>query len=95
MKVRVEYSAQLKRAIGHASEELEIESGTTAQEVLRQIAKREGGDVESFLIREDGRLSPTVLLCVNDEQVLWSAARALADRDVVSLTTPIAGGLGA
>ena len=95
MNVSVEYSAQLKRAIGRVREDLKVEAGTTAQDLLRQIAEREGGDVESFLIKSDGRLSPTVLLCVNDEQVLWSAPRELADGDVVSLATPIAGGLEA
>ena len=94
VKVKVEYSAQLKKAIGHDREEVEIAAGATAQDVLREIADREGGDVRRFLIREDGRLSPTVLLCVNDEQVLWSTPRTLAKGDLVSLTTPIAGGCG-
>ncbi len=92
MKVKVEYSAQPKKAIGHGDEEVDVATGATAQDVLRDIAKREGGEVQRFLMREDGKLSPTVLLCVNDEQILWSTPRELAEGDVVSLTTPIAGG---
>ena len=92
MRIKIEYSAQLKKSVGAASEELEAADGATVNEVIRQIAGREGGEVASFLLGEDGVLNASILLCVNDEQVFWSDERVLAEGDVVSLTTPIAGG---
>ena len=92
MKVTVEYSAQLRKTIGHASEELEVEAETTVQQAVTSIARREGQPVEGLLLAREGRPSSAILLCVNDEQVFWSTPRALEDGDTITITTPIAGG---
>ena len=92
MKVTVEYSAQLRKTIGHASEELDLEADTTVQQAVASIAKREGQPVEGLILAKEGRLSSSILLCVNDEQVFLSTPRALQDGDTVMITTPIAGG---
>ncbi len=93
MKVTVEYSAQLRKTIGHASEELNLEAETTVQQAVASIAKREGEPVDGLILAKEVRLSCWILLCVNDEQVFWSTPRALQDGDTVLITTPIAGGI--
>ncbi len=93
MKVKVEYSAQLRKTIGHASEELDLEADTTVQQAVASIAKREGEPVEGLILAKEGRLSSSILLCVNEEQVFWSTPRTLRDGDTVMITTPIAGGI--
>lgn len=93
MKVTVEYSAQLRKTIGCAAEELEVDSGATVQQTVTRIAKREGQPVEGLLLAKEGRPSSSILLCVNDEQVFWSTPRALEEGDTITITTPIAGGV--
>ena len=92
MKVTVEYSAQLKKTIGRATEELDLATDTTVQQAVASIAKREGQPVERLILAKEGRLSSSILLCVNDEQVFWSTPRALQEGDTIMITTPIAGG---
>lgn len=92
MKVTVEYSAQLKKTIGHATEEIDVADEATVQQVVEDIARREGEPVEGLILAREGRLSSSILLCVNDEQVFWSTSRTLEDGDTITITTPIAGG---
>lgn len=95
MKVTVEYSAQLRKVIGRATEELHPGRGATVQEVVADIAKREGEPLQGLLLAKEGRPSSSILLCVNDEQVFWSTPRELEDGDTITITTPIAGGSAA
>ena len=95
MKVKVEYSAQLKETIGQASEDLDVADATTVQTLMGQIAQRAGDEISSFLFSEQGKLSGSILLFLNDEQVLWSQPAPLNDGDVLTIATPIAGGISA
>ncbi len=94
MNVTIEYSAQLKKNVGHASETLELPDGATVQDAVRAIAHREGGAVAEFLLTPEGTLTSSILLCVDDEQVFWTQAAPLRDGAVVTIATPIAGGCG-
>ena len=92
MKVKVEFSAQMKKAIGQATEEFDLGGAPTVQDLVRQIAMREGDPLKSFLLDEQSDLGSSILLFLNDEQVLWSSPAALSDGDTLTIATPIAGG---
>ena len=94
MRVRVEYSAQIKSAAGCHREELEVAAGTTAEQLIARLAERHGEPLRGFLFDDSGRLRPTVLVFVGDEQVVWGDARPLTDGVEVGLLSAIAGGSG-
>lgn len=79
--------------MGQASEGLDLAEGTTVQTLMDQIADRAGSEIRSFLFGESGKLSGSVLLFLNDEQVLWSEPTELREGDRLTIATPIAGGV--
>jgi len=93
MKVTIEYSAQMKKTIGHAQEELDVGTGKTVCDIVREIAEREGDPLKSFLLDDGDDLGHSILLFLNDEQVVWQESPALTDGDVLTIATPIAGGV--
>lgn len=92
MKITVEYSAQLKRIAGTGSQVVEVDSDGSIRTVIEKVAGEHGDDFRGFTLNGTGDLQPTILLCVNDEQVSWASPPPLNDGDVVSLLSPIAGG---
>jgi molybdopterin converting factor small subunit len=92
MKVTVRYLAQVKLAAGVAAEHVELEAPCTAPELLQRLAERRGPVLRALLLTEDGRPQPTILLFVGAEQVSAAEAGTLADGDVVTVLSPMAGG---
>ena len=92
MKVTVEYTAQLKQTAGLASEEVEVESGSTVQQLMTQLAENHGENLKGMLFDADGKLQPSLLLFVGDEQVQGDSAPALVDGSVITILSPISGG---
>jgi molybdopterin converting factor small subunit len=92
MKVVVRYLAQLKQAAGRASEAVEVEAPCPAHELVARLAERHGPPLRPLLLTPAGRLQPTVLVFVGDQQVGAGQERLLRDGDELTLLTPIAGG---
>jgi molybdopterin converting factor small subunit len=92
MKVTVEYAAQVKKAAGIASEDVEVSEQTTAQDVVRQVARAHGGGLSDLILNGDGNLHPSILLFVGDDQITWDLPASLVDRDVVTILSPVSGG---
>ncbi|MCC6420317.1 MAG: MoaD family protein [Gemmataceae bacterium] len=91
MRVAVKYLAQVKQATGRASEAVELESGSSIQDLVRRLADRHGEALRRLLLR-DGRLHDSILLFVGAEQVRWDSPAPLSDGDVVTVLAPMAGG---
>ncbi|HID23939.1 MAG TPA: MoaD/ThiS family protein [Planctomycetaceae bacterium] len=92
MKVKVEYAAQLKRAAGVSSEEFELTGPCSLGELLDRIVQRHGEAVRQALLDQDGRLHPSMLVFVGEDQVRRDQTRPLQDGDVVTFLPPISGG---
>ncbi len=88
----VKYCAQIKQAIGIASEVVELEGDCSAQELITRLAQQHGEPVRSFLLDREGRHRTNNLLIVGDEQVQWATPRPLEDGDEVTVLPPISGG---
>ncbi|HOL95687.1 MAG TPA: MoaD/ThiS family protein [bacterium] len=93
MKITVEYSAFLKQHTGRAAETVETGGPCTVQELLRGLAARYGEPFHSALLDQNDRLRPVLLLSVNEEQVNWHQPAPLHDGDIVTILSPIAGGV--
>ena len=93
MKLRVQYTAQLRTAVGRAEEDVELPEGSTLSELLAHLATR-GRDVAVHLVTDVGAAQPSLLMAVNSAAVPAHAAAATPIKcgDVVTLMPPIAGG---
>ncbi len=90
MKIRVDYTAQLRLRAQCDAEDVDLPEGADAAALVRVVAGRHGVEVASLLLSADGRPAATVLCFVGDSQAEWD--QVLVDGDAVTLMTPIAGG---
>lgn len=79
MRITIHYLAQIKRAIGVATETIELEADATLHSLVQELARRHGAVFDSAL-----------LFFVNDEHA--TKETRLADNDVVTILAPMAGG---
>jgi len=93
MKIHVQYTAQLRTAVGHAEELVDVADGASLAELLAHLAARQP-DVGPHLVTNTGEIRPSLLMAVNGTAVPRNAAGAalLHEGDVVALLPPIAGG---
>lgn len=92
MKVTVQYTAQAKRAVGTATESLDVEPDCTVQDLVRRVAEHHGDSLAGMLFAGQEQLHPSILLFLGDDQVRWDTPVPLRDDDVVTILSPISGG---
>jgi molybdopterin converting factor small subunit len=92
MRVAVHYLAQLKQAAGVAAEPVELDGPCGIADLVARLAERHGEPLRHLLLGADGRLQPTILLFVGEQQVGPEDRVELRDGDVVTLLSPVAGG---
>lgn len=92
MQIKIEYSAQVKRAAGVASDLLAMGDAADLQATIRQAADLRGAAVSAILFPDGEQLHPSILIFVNDEQVRWSENPQLTDGQTVALVSPVSGG---
>jgi len=90
MRVTVEYFGPAREATGAGREEVDCTPPCSAQDLVTRIARDRGGRLAGLLLR-DGRLSPALLLAINDGQVAGETV-PLKEGDVVSIIPPVSGG---
>lgn len=94
MKVRVQYTAQLRTAIGRSEEDAELPDGSTLTALLGHLAQRHNHVASHHLLTSTGRAQISLLVVVNDSAVAAHQLDSILLRagDVVALLPPIAGG---
>jgi len=94
MKVRIQYTAQLRTAIGRSEEEAELPDGSTLAALLSHLATRHNHVASPHLITATGRAQSSLMIVVNDSAVAAHQSDSICLRagDVVTLLPPIAGG---
>jgi molybdopterin synthase sulfur carrier subunit len=94
MKLHVQYSAQLRTAVGRPQDEVEVPNGSSLAALLEHLANSLDEAAASHLIAPDGGFRPSLLIVVNDAAAPVHAAAdtELKHGDVVLLLPPIAGG---
>ena len=93
MKLRVQYMAQLRTAVGRIEEVVELSVGTSLAELLNQLASTHVAARMHF-VTETGLARSSLLVVVNDSAVSTreAANTLLHADDIVTLLPPIAGG---
>jgi molybdopterin converting factor small subunit len=92
MIIRVQYTTQLKAAIGHPEESIAVADNTTLQQLMKSLADRHPEPFQELVFDDSGNLLPSILLCVDDKQVNASDALELSDGTVVTFLSAISGG---
>ncbi len=92
MQITVNYTTQLKAALGKSSEELEVNGPVLIGDVLNQLRERHGEALQGLLYDSAGMLLSSVLLCLGDEQVSVDHGGELRDGDAITLLSAISGG---
>jgi molybdopterin converting factor small subunit len=94
MRLRVQYTAQLRTAVGRSEEEIELPDGSNLADLLVHVASVLCQDAAGYLLTSSGELQPSLLVAVNNGAVSAHEARAVLvnSGDVVTLLPPIAGG---
>lgn len=92
MKVRFELMAQARHFTGHDVVEMQLESGTSVETAVRQMAEQQPESARQLFCNESGSVRPSLMVIVNGQMVSTPREWLLADNDVVSLLTPLGGG---
>ncbi len=83
------YTTQLKAALGRANEVVEISDGDTVLDAVKKIATKDVAAFDQYVL-SDGKPLPSMLVSVNDKQVAFNAK--LKSGDQVTLLSAISGG---
>jgi sulfur-carrier protein len=93
MKVRVQYTGQLRTAVGRSEEEIELPDAVTLHGLLQHLADRHQ-EMSPHLLAGSGRLQPSLLVVIDEAAVpvAMASIKHLKPGDVITLMPPIAGG---
>ncbi len=94
MRLRVQYTAQLRTAVGRCEEEIDLPEGTSLAELLVLVASEWCREAAGYVLTSGGELQPSLLVAVNNGAISTREAQAVLVNagDVVMLLPPIAGG---
>lgn len=90
MNVEVTYRAQLKRALGRASERVTLAPDATLRDLLVLVATGAEPGAQTLLLDETRHMRRSLLAFVGPEQA--DDTRRLRDGDHITLLAPMAGG---
>ena len=92
MQIRIQYEAQLRRIMEREDDVLELSEPCSVAECIRQLAGKHEKSLNSVLLTDGGEVQPSLLIFVNDSQVLRDDPTPLKDGASLALMTPISGG---
>lgn len=94
MKLRVQYSAQLRAAVGRPHDELDLPDGSSLAELLDRLIGSLDETARTHLVAPGGGIRRSLLVVINESAtpVHAAASTELRHGDVVLLLPPIAGG---
>jgi molybdopterin converting factor small subunit len=90
MRVTVHYLAQLKRAAGCGSEQIDSPDGASLREFLRTLPDQHDSSFRTLLLDDAGEPRRSLLFFVGDQHAELS--RPLTDGDSLTILAPMSGG---
>jgi molybdopterin converting factor small subunit len=95
MKITVEFLSlpNVVKKVGSKMVVLDF-SGNTVNDLISEVARKYGRDVEKFLLDESGRLDMTLSVAINQQEWIRHGQfdRPLQDGDRVTIMMLVAGG---
>ncbi len=92
MKIKVKYTAQLKKAMGRREEFVEIPNGTLIVNLLGVLLQQNKEAFTDIVFDDNGDFLNAVLLILNGQQTSIDSIQSLNENDVITIMSPIAGG---
>jgi molybdopterin converting factor small subunit len=93
MQITIQYESQARRAAGVSSETIEVPDGCRSIcDCIRTVAAAHGEELKPILVNADGEVQPTLLVFLNDSQIVRGTESMLSDGDTLTLMTPLSGG---
>ncbi|MGE0756979.1 MAG: MoaD/ThiS family protein [Pirellulaceae bacterium] len=94
MRLRVQYTGQLRTVIGHTEEHVDLPEGSDLTILLSHLASRHGEGTRPHLLAANGGVQPGLMVVVNGRahSARDAESRVLNAEDTVLLMPPIAGG---
>ena len=90
MEVKVAFTTQLKAAIGKSEESLSLSENASVRDAIETLSKSYPSEFARLVLNDNHELLPSILLCVNDQQV--DNGKTLSDGDTLTLLSAISGG---
>jgi len=92
MTVTVNYTTQVKAALGVASETVQLDEACTVAELIQRLANEHGETFRSLVLDAQGRLLPSILLSRDSDQINFDDPVKLADGQELTILSAISGG---
>lgn len=92
MKLKLEYTAQIRLAAGVSTEEIVLDAPCTLDRLFSHLADRHDRSFREMLLDSTGNLYRSCLVCINNQTILPGAMHSLQDGDTISFVSIIAGG---
>lgn len=92
MTVIINYKGQIATEVGIEIEELSFHEPLTLIQLLQALSERATDAVSDFIFDSDGSPRRSLLIAIDDEQVIDFQNTLIKDDCVISLLPPIAGG---
>ena len=92
MKIRIKWLGQARAAADRDRDVFECANAPTIADVLSALVVTHGSTLQRLLLNEHGAPHSSVMLFVNDEQVVSGSATVLNDGDELTVMPPISGG---
>ena len=92
MKVTINYKGQIATVAGQAIEELSFDAPVPLLDLLQALSSKAAAAVSDFIFDDDGAPRRSLLIVINEEQVVDFQNTLIKDDCVISLLPPIAGG---
>ena len=92
VNIKIYYRGQLADLINSTTEEITIDSPISLIDLLNKLAKKKDATFNDFIFDENNNLRKSLLIAVDNNQVIDLSAMTI-DRDCeITLFPPIAGG---
>ena len=93
MQITIQYESQVRRAAGISSETIEVpDDYCSVRACISTVAAAHEKKLKPILVNTDGEVQPTLLVFLNDIQIVRGSESMLSDGDTLTLMTPISGG---
>ena len=92
MKVKVNYTTQLKHALGRTNEEVELTEPATAEQLIAQLSQTHGAPFDKLMLDKQHQLNSAILVCLGDESLGRNLSKVLKEGDEITFLSPVSGG---
>lgn len=92
IKIHVHYTTQLKAELGIEGEEVEMAAPCRFADLLQCLTDKHPVEFPRLVVDERGKLMPSILLCVDDQQISPCPETTLEDGASVMFLSAISGG---